>query len=270
MRWTMRVVRMVITILSVSLISSLLTVGTTAIVVDRYIQTALHTFHIPLERKPLTLTSMWGVLLGSGSTAAPNKASGSLTEGIKPAGEQNKADGKESGGLRETGDGDGLSTGNPSKPDPNAPPDAPSDGALPVMGGISSGQEARQQERVVVPPDVLSKNKEDMSKTKKEELFAILMKKLPQEEWQRLSTLMEDGLTSSELTEAEQILAKHLNDEEYGQMREWLVGESGTAVKEKDGEKVGAGAAPNKQETGPGSGMDASLESESGQNTGQE
>ncbi|MCM3340983.1 spore coat protein [Paenibacillus sp. MER TA 81-3] len=267
MRWTMRVVRMVITILMVSLISSLLTVGTTAIVVDQYIQTALNTFHIPLERKPLTLTSMWGVLLGSGAATDPTKASGSVTGGVQPAGERGDAGDTESGEAG--GAGGGSSTGNQSKPDPNAAAGEPSDGALPVMGGISSGQEARQQERVVVPPDVLSKNKDDMSKTKKEELFTALMKKLPQEEWQHLSTLMEDGLTSSELTEVEQILAKHLNDEEYKQMREWLVGESGTAIKEDGGSGA---AAQNTQEVEPGSGPEASsrLGPESGQDTGQD
>ncbi|MBG9794401.1 spore coat protein [Paenibacillus dendritiformis] len=197
MRMTLRIIRLIAIIVTVSVLSGFITIATTAVVVDRYIQSALNTFQIPIERPSLTLTTMWGELFGSGGKAAqPDSSKQTPQSPQAPAAGKKAAD--------------------PPKEDPG-------DGALPVMGGISSA-EAAERERVVISPDALSRNKEEIPASDKEQLFATLMKKLPQEEMQRLSTLMEDGLTAAELTEAEQILAKYLNDEEYGQMLEWLKG----------------------------------------------
>ncbi|MCY9529046.1 hypothetical protein [Paenibacillus sp. UNC217MF] len=241
MRLVWRVMRLAMTILVVGILSSLLTVGTTAIVVDRYIQTALDSFHIPIERKPLTLTSMWGVLLGSDVQTASqsnNKSTGTSQDGITGNSgnhtERTTTNSQESGSNRNgqgaTETNGGGTTGSPSaggnegKSGSTPTPD----GAFPVMGGITSGQESKGREAIIVPPDAIAKSKEELSKEKKDQIFATLMKKLPQEDWQRISTLMEGGLTSSEVMEVEQILAKHLNDEEYKEMREWMVGESKT------------------------------------------
>lgn len=201
MRMTLRIIRLIAIILTVSVLSGFITIATTAVVVDRYIQSALNTFQIPIERPSLTLTTMWGELFGGGGKAQPDNSKET------PQSPQAPAAGKKAS-------------------DP--PKEEPGDGALPVMGGISSA-EAAERERVVISPDALSRNKEEIPTSDKEHLFATLMKKLPQEEMQRLSILMEDGLTAAELTEAEQILAKYLNDEEYGQMLEWLKGKPETS-----------------------------------------
>lgn len=243
MRLVWLVVRLAMTILVVGILSSLLTIGTTAIVVDRYIQTALDNFNIPIERKPLTLTSMWGVLLGSDVQTATasqsnNKSTGTSQNGITGSSgkhaERTTTNSQESRfnrngqGATETNGagttGSPPAEGNEGESGSNPIPD----GALPVMGGITSGQESKGREAIIVPPDAIAKSKEELSKEKKDQIFATLMKKLPQEDWQRISTLMEGGLTSSEVMEVEQILAKHLNDEEYKEMREWMVGESKT------------------------------------------
>lgn len=198
MRMTLRIIRLIAITVTVSVLSGFITIATTAVVVDRYIQSALNTFQIPIERPSLTLSTMWGELFGSGGKAQPDNSKQTPQSPQAPAA------------------GNKASDADPPKEDPT-------DGALPVMGGISSA-EAAERERVVISPDALSRNKEEIPTSDKEQLFATLMKKLPQEEMQRLSTLMEDGLTAAELTEAEQILAKYLNDEEYGQMLEWLKG----------------------------------------------
>ncbi|WII37608.1 spore coat protein [Paenibacillus thiaminolyticus] len=200
MRMTLRIFRLIAIIVTVSVLSGFITIATTAVVVDRYIQSALNTFQIPIERPSLTLTTMWGELFGGRGKGQPENSK------QKPQTPQAPAAGKE--------------TSDPPKEEPG-------DGALPVMGGISSA-EAAERERVVISPDALTRNKEEIPASGKEQLFAALMKKLPQEEMQRLSTLMEDGLTAAELTEAEQILAKYLNDEEYGQILEWLKGKPDT------------------------------------------
>ncbi|BFH71661.1 hypothetical protein J27TS7_56550 [Paenibacillus dendritiformis] len=222
MRMTLRIIRLIAIIVTVSVLSGFITIATTAVVVDRYIQSALNTFQIPIERPALTLTSMWGELFGSGGKAAqPDKSK------LTPQSPQAPAAGKKAS-------------------DP--PKEEPGDGALPVMGGISSG-DAAERERVVISPDALSRNKEEIPASNKEQLFATLMKKLPQEEMQRLSTLMEDGLTAAELTEAEQILAKYLNDEEYGQMLEWLKGKPDKA-EEPNGPSEANGEASAPEGTG--------------------
>lgn len=239
MRWIWRLARLVMTILVVGILSSLLTVGTTAIVVDRYIQTALDKFHIPLGRNPLTLTSMWGVLLGSDHQTASSKNNASVdTNRIETAINSGAGSTMEHTGAREKQDvtkqerstagsdsGVGPATGTGTSGGKHKSP-TPPDGSLPVMGGISSSQGMKGREAIVVSPDAISKSKERLSREKKDKIFATLMKKLPQEDWQHLSMLMEGGLTSSEILEVEQILAKHLNDEEYKEMREWMVGES--------------------------------------------
>ncbi|MBG9734403.1 spore coat protein [Paenibacillus alvei] len=238
MRLVWRVMRVAMTILVVGILSSLLTIGTTAIVVDRYIQTALDKFQIPVERKPLTLTSMWGVLLGSDTQTASiqnntpiGKIQGGTLNNSSGINERTDNNGQQATQKGQGSKEEDRGTSNPSTDKTNEGESgshmAP-DGSLPVMGGISSGQESKGREAIIVPPESISKSKEELSKEKKDQIFATLMKKLPQEDWQRISTLMEGGLTSSEVIEVEQILAKHLNDEEYKEMREWMVGESKT------------------------------------------
>lgn len=240
MRLVWRVMRVAMTILAVGILSSVLTIGTTAIVVDRYIQTALDKFQIPIERKPLTLTSMWGVLLGSEvPTASSHNQRNAPVEKNQDGSVSNNSgntDHTDNNGQQATQHGQGSmgadrgtstpSTDRASKGESGSHM-AP-DGSLPVMGGISSGQESKGREAIIVPPESISKSKDELSKEKKDQIFATLMKKLPQEDWQRISTLMEGGLTSSEVIEVEQILAKHLNDDEYKEMREWMVGASKT------------------------------------------
>ncbi|RXZ83839.1 hypothetical protein EBB07_05535 [Paenibacillaceae bacterium] len=68
----------------------------------------------------------------------------------------------------------------------------------------------------------LSDVKNQMDAEDRQKLFQLLVSKLPSEGWQRLSVLMEDGLTEEELREAEQIMAKHLSTEEYDQLMEIL------------------------------------------------
>ncbi|MEK5478796.1 hypothetical protein NYE70_17950 [Paenibacillus sp. FSL R5-0407] len=106
--------------------------------------------------------------------------------------------------------------------------EAPED-ALSVMGGISSNsgssgsQEALgQDQQVVVTPDEMVAKKDELSDKDKEEVFAILMSKLPQAEMQKMTEAMEEGLTESEMIEIEQILSKYLDKTEYSKMMKIL------------------------------------------------
>lgn len=97
------------------------------------------------------------------------------------------------------------------------------------MGGISSNsgssgsQEALgQDQQVVVTPDEMVAKKDELSDKDKEEVFAILMSKLPQAEMQKMTEAMEEGLTESEMIEIEQILSKYLDKTEYSKMMKIL------------------------------------------------
>ncbi|MGZ9585943.1 spore coat protein [Paenibacillus marinisediminis] len=230
MRWYIRMVKMVVVIAAVSIISSLLTIGTTALVVDGYIQTALQQFNVPIKREPMTAVTLWSSLWKG---TAPKPEQGNRTQlnpsgigkAVKPGtgeegsgGSRNGSESSGSAGSTETqGASQGSEQGTESKPT--------GDDALPVWGSVS--EEANgldQQEEVIVTPEALKDSKEQLPANAKDEIFRTLLQKLPQEDWQRISTLMEGGLTSSEISEVEQILAKHLNDEEYKKMRDMLAG----------------------------------------------
>ncbi|CAH1201340.1 hypothetical protein PAECIP111893_01580 [Paenibacillus plantiphilus] len=86
-------------------------------------------------------------------------------------------------------------------------------------GGSSEAGEALR-DGVAITTDELNETKNGMSQEDKEQLFNVMMKKLPQEAWQRISGLMEGGLTNEELTEVQQLIAQHLDRDEYDRMME--------------------------------------------------
>jgi len=181
MQWMIKGIRLLLKIVIISLLCNVITIGTTAVVVDRYIQAVLHQFHIPFEPPPLTLASILTHVRGSHTEKNTNFTSPQLS---------NKT--------------------------------------LPVMGAVKEDQHSITEEKIILPPEQLFEHKNKLSKTKKEQVFTTLIKKLPQEAWQRISILMEGGLTASEIIEAEQILATYLNDKEYKQMHAWIMGQTKT------------------------------------------
>lgn len=72
--------------------------------------------------------------------------------------------------------------------------------------------------RVVVSGEEFTKKKEQLSNDDKNQIFKLLLTRVPQTEIQRISSMMEDGITASELTEIERILKNYLKPEEYSQL----------------------------------------------------
>ncbi|MDK8181253.1 spore coat protein [Paenibacillus sp. UMB4589-SE434] len=251
MRWFLRIFQMTAIIVIVGIISSLLTIGTTALVVDRYIQSAISQYNIPIQRQSMTVMTMWASLWGgehhkeaaSSSTGPNNTTSSSTNEQAKDISKADDANESRTNDantntqqghsdLGASSQGDKLGQSNRTSGEDGQKSTTPQekDGALPVWGSVSTeeanGQSSQlgNQEEVVMSPEALTQNKDQLSAEAKNKVFTTLMKKLPQEGWQRISTLMEGGLTSSEMTEVEQILAKHLDDEQYKEMRQLLTG----------------------------------------------
>ncbi|WP_152399733.1 hypothetical protein [Paenibacillus cellulositrophicus] len=234
------------TVLTVVLISGL-TVLTTGAIVNMYVQSLLASFNIQLEGQPTGIGGMMKGMLGLNTTKEkePDKEAASTAHAAD--------DSKTSGGSTNTADngtgsteGAGETAGTGSQTGTNAGEagsggstagtatggnaeaegtDTPDD-ALPVMGqGLSEsamgGQSAADQQ-VVISPDEMIQKKDELTATEKEQIFNILMKKLPQSEMQKISAAMEDGLTEQELSTIEDTISKYLTKEEYAALSKLL------------------------------------------------
>ncbi|MFB9326616.1 hypothetical protein ACFFSY_11895 [Paenibacillus aurantiacus] len=93
-------------------------------------------------------------------------------------------------------------------------------GATSEDGGSALGD--AQEGGVAMTTEEMSEAKSRISTEDKNELFDVMMKKLPQEAWQSISAMMENGLTEQEMTDVQQLFAQHLNREEYDRMTEIL------------------------------------------------
>ncbi|MBD8497869.1 spore coat protein [Paenibacillus arenosi] len=229
MRFFIRWLRMLAAFIVISVITSLLTIGTTALVVDQYLQTTIQQFQLPIEKKPLTAMSLWSSLWNGAKLEQPigdietrenaqsNEQPPNRAKAQQGIMREQQLPGGRSGNEAEAPNTSGAGAQNGSTSD--------ADAAMPVWGG-SMNESAESGNRVLVTPEAIVEGKDKLTEQTKEKLFSTLMKKLPADDWQRISTLMEEGLTATELIEMEQILAKHLNDEEYKQMREILTGSS--------------------------------------------
>ncbi|NEW07295.1 hypothetical protein GK047_14910 [Paenibacillus sp. SYP-B3998] len=93
------------------------------------------------------------------------------------------------------------------------------DDSVAVMGRVQTEAEAQKKDLVLSTED-FAKKKEALSSDDKMKVFSLLVAKLPQNEVQHLSALLEDGITSSELKEVDLTLKKYLNEQEYKQLME--------------------------------------------------
>lgn len=76
-----------------------------------------------------------------------------------------------------------------------------------------------EERRVVVSSEEFAEKKEQLSGENKARIFSILISRVPQEAMQRISVIMEDGITAAELKELEQLFQAHLKPEEYQQLQ---------------------------------------------------
>ncbi|UYO05542.1 hypothetical protein [Paenibacillus sp. PSB04] len=234
------------TVLTVVLISGL-TVLTTGAVVNMYVQSLLASFNIQLEGQPTGIGGMMKGMLGLNNTKEkePDKEAASTahaaddskstvgstntaetgtgsTEGAGETAGTGSQTGTNTGEAGSGGSTSGMETGGNADGEGT---DAPDD-ALPVMGqGLSEsamgGQSAADQQ-VVISPDEMIQKKDELTTTEKEQIFNILMKKLPQSEMQKISAAMEDGLTEQELSTIEDTISKYLTKEEYAALSKLL------------------------------------------------
>lgn len=207
-----------------AILVSTLTIVTTGIVVNAYIQSVLSSFNIQLEAEPMGVGGIMKSMLGVGSGTKPdagsvNAANRQLEEDQGAADDEpeSEAGTQTNGGAKEDEETSSGSTGTSGETsnDEEAP-----DNSLPVMGTntTESGDSSLEDQEIVMTPGDIVDRKDRLPTEEKEEIFAMLMNKLPQSEMQKISEAMEDGLTAAELAEIEQGISKYLNPDEFDKL----------------------------------------------------
>lgn len=214
------------TVLTVLLISGL-TIMTTGLIVNSYVQSLLSSFNITLEGPSFGFGSMmkglFGLSGGGGEDKKADQEEAAKTpeepDGKSPTDDNDSAsgetDGSESGGVSGS-DGTGEGAAEQEK--------AP-DNAFPVMGrdlpGDTGTGSASTQAEEQSGTDGLQKKRE-LTGSEKEQIFNMLITKLPPAELQKISGAMEDGLTEDESKAIEASISRYLNAEEYNALKPML------------------------------------------------
>lgn len=205
-----------------TLLVSTLTIVTTGFVVNTYIQSVLSSFNIQLETESMGVGGMMKSMLGIGSGSKPDPVNTAKENG-QTEDKGAAAEDSISGAGKDTDAGkaeDDETSTKPSGTTGDSPENEAPDNSLPVMSMNTSGSgnsTLEDQEIVMTPGDIVDR-KGSLSTEDKEEIFTILMNKLPQSEMQKISEAMEDGLTAAELEEIEQGISKYLNPEEFDKL----------------------------------------------------
>jgi hypothetical protein len=216
-------------LVAAGLILSFLSIWTTGYIVTSYVETLLKQFNLPLEVPPMAMTGVWGKLWGADPLVTTDTAGKEETPPIHDETQGSKEETPDSqAGTNEQSeppasvDAFGEAT-DPPLTDIGIGGGTQAGGGAAVDGGeVQEGTAGRDDTETAMTTDDLTEVKEQMSDTDKEELFGLLMTKLPQESWQTISQYIENGLTEQELTAIQQIMAQHLDKTEYGQMMDIL------------------------------------------------
>ncbi len=93
--------------------------------------------------------------------------------------------------------------------------------ALPVIGQWNPTVVTEVDDtEILFSADDLNEKKTNLTANDRMEIFALLSMKVPAEEVEKLSILLEGGITSEELRQASYILRAHLSEAEYLQLIE--------------------------------------------------
>lgn len=245
----MRVLGKLTKLIGIVVLASAISIMTTGYIVDSYIQSLLQTFNIQTGAQPFAVSNLLGGLWNSkppaakedavavngqpagtdGTKAGGGAADGTGTSGSGKAGADGDQAGTNGSGVAADG-GSGQSAGGTSAGSGLATGGL---GAGNGLNGTISGQEqaggqeasgqtgsagAGSGNETVISREELANARGQLSSQDKEQLFSLLITKIPQEDLQKISLYVEDGLTESELKEIEQMIAMHVSDDEYDKL----------------------------------------------------
>ncbi|MEK4045886.1 hypothetical protein NSU18_19835 [Paenibacillus sp. FSL H8-0048] len=220
----MKIVKRALSVCLIVVLASGLSMLTTAYVVNTYIQSVLASFDIKLDGPEPGIGGFVKSLTGMGGSGAAAK------ENSKAASSETKNSAKEADSGKTDGEKKDSSGGKAGNLQEKSVDETVPDNALPVMGQAAAGEEQGEQgldQNLVMTPEAMNDLKENLPANAKSNIFNILMNKLPQEEMIKISAALEGGLTESEVTELQGIIAKYVNEDEYKELMKMLTPDSG-------------------------------------------
>ncbi|WP_039785323.1 hypothetical protein [Paenibacillus riograndensis] len=212
----MKIVKHALAVCLIMVLASALSILTTAFVVNTYIQSVLASFDIKLDGPEPGIGGFMKSLTGMNSKPASDQTE---EQKVTAPRDQEKDTSGADGTVSSDVNGSGKKAGEE---------DAPED-ALPVMGEASINEEqsgSALDQKLVMTPEAMKDLKNNLPADEKTNIFNILMAKLPQEEMQKISKAMEDGLTESEVKDLQQVIAKYVDQEEYDTLMKMLTPET--------------------------------------------
>ncbi|MGG1550931.1 hypothetical protein [Paenibacillus ferrarius] len=138
---------------------------------------------------------------GSSPAPSPSPSGAQVSPSPSPATSMGSTQGTDS--LAASGSGSGVS--------PN------DDDAVAVMGRAQV-EDNEQKKQLVMSEQDFTKKKDALTSEDKMKIFSLVVAKLPQDEVQKLSLLLEDGITAEEMDQVNTTLKKYLSDQEMSQL----------------------------------------------------
>ncbi|MBP1963828.1 hypothetical protein [Paenibacillus aceris] len=205
-------------VISTVLITSI-TMFTTWYVVNMYVEDIFRQYQIPALGKKIQFGEFASRLAGElnivmrrdgGKQAAPEETPSAAKPIPSPSPSGNVPSSNPSDSLHSDAGADGAAVSQGVK----------DDDAVAVMGRVSDANE--QKKELVMSTEDFAKKKEALSSDDKMKIFSLVVAKLPQNEVQHLSVLLEDGITTDELKQVNDTLKKYLNETELKQLTDIL------------------------------------------------
>lgn len=208
---------------AVMLISTI-TVWTTGMIVTHYLDSLLKQYNIPFDTKPVVVSGFWGTVWRADPPVKPDSA--------KDPGDAVEVFGRFSGSTKTDSESDKtnaeteteketeteLETDTEIEGNQTDPAGTDDEGDLePLINGNKGSSDIDGVDTAMTMKEITSV-KDSISPADKEQLFAMLVGKLPEETWQQLSEITEDGVTEQELSTIQQLMAMYLDKAEYEEM----------------------------------------------------
>ncbi|MDT3425256.1 hypothetical protein J2Z22_000772 [Paenibacillus forsythiae] len=219
----MKFVKQVLGICLIVVLASSLSILTTGVIVNAYVQSVMSEFGLKVDTPAPGFGGMLSSLMGTSGKAPPSKGTAKDDGGSAGAGSPEV---KEPSG---TGDNGGTVPAATADTGGSTESEKAPDNALPVMGAASTEEqsESAQDQQLVMTPEAMKDLKDSLPSEEKVSVFNILMNKVPQEEMQKISAAMENGLTEQEVTEVQSIISKYVSQEEYDKLMKILTSGTG-------------------------------------------
>jgi len=229
-RWMLR------SLLSIMLISSV-TVFTTWTMIEIYMNRFLERAALTGEVGEVRISDLLAYIASGKTDTGPREGEGSSPiERITQQSDYSPLL-RDEAGRREGESEEPLETGTDGSRAPGAEGDGDEEvqDAVPVFGNggmaigdeevpsLDGGAEESQgdgtgQDELVMSADEFASKQDQLSEDDKMTIFTILFTKVPQHEFQNLSYLLEEGLTSREIKDIYDLLSEYLTEEEMQQL----------------------------------------------------